>query len=348
METHVRRFLANEIDQGNIPGAAIYISHQSVKLLETSIGYRSLTPTKISLNDNTIFDIASLTKIVSTMIACLQLIDKGEIRLDDKVAYFIPEFQANGKAEITIKHLLTHTSGLPAHRPFYKDTLNMKQITDRICAEKLVSPIGSKVVYSDLGFILLSFLIEKITEKQFSDYVSDEIFNPLSMQETGFNLPFSKDRFAATEYSETLNDFKYGVVHDENAEAMGGISGHAGIFSTIQDLAKFTSMIENDGVFKGKSIISKGALELSKRNFSSFDQEARGLGWQIKSAGALSCGDLFSEHSYGHTGFTGTSIWFDPEIQLHVILLTNRVHAPNKQAILRLRPRLHNLIRSYF
>ncbi|CAM4179167.1 serine hydrolase domain-containing protein [Lederbergia lenta] len=348
METEVYRFLANEIDQGNIPGASIYISHQGMKVMKKSIGYRALTPKKLSIEGDTIFDIASLTKIVSTLTACLQLIDKGEIRLDDKIAYFIPAFAANGKTEITIKHLLTHTSGLPAHRPFYKEALKVAEVVDRICAERLVSPVGDRVIYSDLGFILLSTVIEKVTDQSFNEYVSAKILNPLDMQDTGFNPSFNQERFAATEYSEKLNNYKYGIVHDENAEAMGGISGHAGIFSTIQDLAKFTSMIENDGVYKGKRIISKAALALSKRNFTSFDQEARGLGWQIKSAGASSSGDLFSSQSYGHTGFTGTSIWFDPKIQLHVILLTNRVHAPNKDAILRLRPRLHNLIRSYF
>lgn len=348
METQVLRFLANEIDQENIPGASIYISHRGMKVMDKTIGYRALSPKKLPLEENTIYDMASLTKIVATMTACLQLIDKGEIRLDDKIAFFIPAFATNGKSEITIKHLLTHTSGLPAHRPFYKEKLTMEEVVDRICLEQLVSPVGNKVIYSDLGFILLTLLIEKISGITFREYVSTEILEPLDMKDTSFNPTFNQDRFAATEFSEKLKGYKFGVVHDENAEAMGGISGHAGLFTTIQDMAKFTSMIENDGRYKGRCIISKAALDMSKQNFTSFDQEARGIGWQIKSAGALSCGELFSSRSYGHTGFTGTSIWFDPEVQLHVILLTNRVHALNKDAILRLRPRLHNLIRSHF
>ncbi|MCR2821234.1 serine hydrolase domain-containing protein [Lederbergia panacisoli] len=345
MKERVIHFLQKEIDLENIPGAAIYISYKGTPILKEVIGNRTLTPTKELMQMDTVFDLASLTKKVTTMTASLQLLDKGEIRLDDPVSYFFPEFNENGKAEVRIRHLLTHTSGLPAHKPFYEEELKTAQIIEKICAEKLENPVGQKVVYSDLGFILLASLIEKVVDAPFAEYVSKEILAPLEMHETGFNLTFSRARFAATEYSEKLNDYKYGIVHDENAESMGGVSGHAGLFSTLKDLANFAHMIENGGSFKGKRIISTVALDLSKQNFTPFDEEGRGLGWQIHSP-RLSCGDLFSYSSYGHTGFTGTSMWFDPEIQLHVILLTNRVHAKNQQAILRLRPRLHNLIRA--
>ncbi|MCJ8007788.1 serine hydrolase domain-containing protein [Lederbergia wuyishanensis] len=345
MKEKVISFLQKEIDLENIPGAAIYISHNGSPILEEAIGYRTLAPIKKPMQLDTVFDLASLTKIVTTMIASLQLLDRGEIRLDDSISHFFPSFSENGKEEVRIRHLLTHTSGLPAHRRFYEGGLNTEQVIGKICAEKLENPVGQKVVYSDLGFILLASLIEKLVGVSFADYVNREILSPLEMHETGFNLPFERERFAATEFSEKINDFKCGIVHDDNAESMGGVSGHAGLFSTLKDLANFAHMIENGGNFKGKKIISTVALELSRRNFTPFDEEGRGLGWQINSP-RLSCGDLFSNSSYGHTGFTGTSMWFDPEIKLHVILLTNRVHAKNQQAILRLRPRLHNLIRA--
>lgn len=348
MEKQVLTFLEAEIEQENIPGAAIYVSHQGKPMMQSYIGSRTLYPDKQPVEEDTVYDLASLTKVVATLPSILQLLDNGSIRLDDKISYFLPSFHVNEKENVTIKHLLTHTSGLPAHRQFYAEALRTEQIIARICEEQLVMPEGSSVIYSDLGFILLSALIEKVAGQCFEKYVTQNIFQPLNMNETGFNLPFNKIRFAATEYSEKLGDYKYGIVHDDNAESMGGISGHAGLFSTIQDLANFTSMIENNGVYNGKRIISSPALKLSKQNFTSFASEARGLGWQMKSPGALSCGDLFSPNSYGHTGYTGTSIWFDPEIQLHVILLTNRVHAQNKDAILRLRPRLHNIIRTHF
>ncbi|MBS4218756.1 beta-lactamase family protein [Bacillus sp. FJAT-49711] len=347
MKEEVIRFLQKEIDLENIPGAAIYISHKGTSILEEVVGYRALAPKKEPMQIDTVFDLASLTKIVTTMTASLQLLDKGEIRLDDPVSYFFPEFNENGKEEVRIRHLLTHTSGLPAHRPFYEEGLTTEQMIKKICAEELENPVGQKVVYSDLGFILLASLIEKVVEIPFDEYVSKEILTPLEMHETGFNPTYSRTRFAATEFSEKLNDFKYGIVHDDNAESMGGVSGHAGLFSTLKDLTNYAQMIENGGSFRGKKIISTVALDLSKRNFTPVDEEGRGLGWQIHSP-RLSCGDLFSYTSYGHTGYTGTSMWFDPEIQLHVILLTNRVHAKNQQAILRLRPRLHNLIRAQF
>jgi len=345
MKEKVIDFLQKEIELENIPGAAISVSYKGTNVLEEAVGYRTLEPTEEPMQLDTVFDLASLTKIVTTMTASLQLLDKGEIRLDDSIAHFFPSFAVNDKEEVRIRQLLTHTSGLPAHRPFYQDGLSTEQIIEKICAEELRNPIGQKVVYSDLGFILLASLIERVVDEPFEKYVTKEILSPLQMNETGFNLPFGRERFAATEFCEKRNDYKYGIVHDENAESMGGLSGHAGLFSTLKDLANFAEMIENGGNFKGKQIISLAALALSKRNFTPFDEEGRGLGWQMKSP-KLSCGDLFSDSSYGHTGFTGTSIWFDPEIQLHVILLTNRVHAKNQQGILRLRPRLHNLIRA--
>ncbi|WP_254660865.1 serine hydrolase domain-containing protein [Bacillus sp. FJAT-27225] len=157
-----------------------------------------------------------------------------------------------------------------------------------------------------------------------------------------------RSRYAATEFSDKLNGYKLGIVHDDNTESMGGISGHAGLFSTIKDLANYASMLENDGVFKGERLLSKQSLQLARKNFSAFSKEFRGLGWVLKSPNNSSCGDLFSDSAYGHTGFTGTSIWFDPEIRLYVILLTNRVHFGRKYPILRLRPRLHTIIRSHF
>ncbi|MBO1005335.1 serine hydrolase domain-containing protein [Pseudogracilibacillus auburnensis] len=342
MEKKVLAFLQKEIDLKSIPGAAIYVSYEGKKILDDSIGFRTFSPQNKPVERNTIYDLASLTKVVATTPAILQLIDKGEIHLQDKIRRFFPEFN---HAQITIEHLMTHTSGLPAHRPYHNEKLNFSQMSERISIEQLVHSPGNNVIYSDLGFILLTGLIEKVAGQPFEEFTKKKIFQRLNMNETGFNLPFEQARFAATEYSPGIGDYKYGIVHDENAESMGGVSGHAGLFSTIQDLAKFTTMIESGGFFNGQQIISNASISLSKRNYTPFASEGRGLGWQIK---GTSCGDLFSQSSYGHTGFTGTSIWFDPTIQLHVILLTNKVHGENQEAILRLRPCIHNLIRSHF
>lgn len=346
MKSEVLSFLQKEIDDGLIPGAVIQISYQNEVILREAIGNRVVYPNKAPMSLDTVFDLASLTKVVATLPAFLKLLDDGRIRLDDKVSDFLQEFACENKDEIRIRHLLTHTSGLPSHREFFKESLNTEQVLNRIYQEKPVAPLGTKVIYSDLGIILLYKIIETITGEKFEVFVQKNIFNPLDMNETCFRPKYPNDRYAVTEFSETLGGYKTGIVHDENTESMGGISGHAGLFSTVSDLSKYTSMIENDGVYNGKRIISKSAIQISRKNYTSFDQEYRGLGWILKSQTLASCGDLFSDSSYGHTGFTGTSIWFDPEVKLHVILLTNRVHFGRNDAILRLRPRLHNLVRA--
>lgn len=348
MRDNVLQFLKREIDLQHIPGAVLHVSYKGEVLLHEAIGNRVVYPKKAPMKIDTIFDMASLTKVIATLPAVLKLIDRGEIRLDDPVAYFLPAFATEGKADITLRHLLTHTSGLTAHQPFYEEYLTDDQVMNRIYKEKLKAVPGGKVIYSDLGFITLYKVIEKVTRINFADFVDQEVFKPLEMFETTFNPIFPRERYAATEYSEKLSDYKHGIVHDDNTESMGGLSGHAGLFSTMNDLQNYALMIENDGIFNGKQILSRTGLHLSRNNFSIFDREYRGLGWMLKSPTLSSCGDLFSGESYGHTGFTGTSIWFDPTVHLHVILCTNRVHFGRKPHIIRLRPRLHNIIRSYF
>ncbi|WP_416147289.1 serine hydrolase domain-containing protein [Salipaludibacillus sp. HK11] len=346
----VKQFLQNEISLNHLPGACVQVSFKGEIVLSEAIGNRTILPNKSPMNKDTVFDLASLTKIVATLPVLLKLIDSGDITLDDPVAYFLPAFAQKNKESLTLKHLLTHTSGLPAHRPYHLSPhrFSTEEIIDDICAEPLEYRTDSKVVYSDLGLMILYKIIETITEEKFEHYVEREIFQPLNMMETTFNPSFDLSRYAATAYSEKLNRYKQGIVHDENAEVMEGVSGHAGLFSTLNDLQNYTSMIENDGVFNGKTILSEPVLKLSKLNFTPFDVQHRGLGWVLNSQHSSSCGDLFSEQSYGHTGFTGTSIWFDPTIDLHVIFLTNRVHLQDSSSFFRLRSRLHNLIRSHY
>ena len=345
----VIEFLQKEIDQKHIPGAVIQVKHKGQTLFEDALGWRiDYEDEQERMHLDTVFDLASLTKVVATLPAILKLIDRGELSLSDKVAHFIPEFSVNNKSEITIQNLLTHTSGLQSHRRFYAEDLSEDDIYSEIYKEKLHYPIGSKVIYSDFGLILLKKIVEIVTEEKFEDFVQDEIFKPLGMSETTYRPSFQNDRYAGTEFSETLGTYRLGTVHDGNTEALGGVSGHAGLFSTLSDLNKFVTMFEQDGYFDGKRVLSKHATQLSKKNFTTSLNEARGLGWQMKGQSFVSCGDYFSKHSYGHTGFTGTSIWMDPEVDLNVILLTNRVHYGREPHILRLRPRVHNLIRQEF
>ena len=349
MKEQVMQFLNEEIALNHLPGAVVQVMHQGDILLQEAVGSRYVYPEeKAPMEIDTVFDLASLTKVVATLPAILKLIDSGDVRLDDPVAHFIPEFAQHGKETVKLRHLLTHTSGLPAHRQFYKRGLTTEQVIHEINNEQLVAPPGDEVAYSDLGFILLYHIVEQVTAQLFDRFLQEQLFMPLDMTETGFCPRFEKDRYAATEYSEKLNDYKFGIVHDENTEAMGGISGHAGLFSTISDLTKFAKMVENDGRYNDKQLISPAALKLARSNFTEFSAEHRGLGWMRKSPTLASCGDYFSPESYGHTGFTGTSIWFDPTVDLNVILLTNRVHYGRQPHMIRLRPRLHNMIRSHF
>jgi CubicO group peptidase (beta-lactamase class C family) len=348
MQEKVIDFLQNEVELNHIPGAVIHVSHKGQVIMQEAVGNRVVFPEKAAMQLDTVFDLASMTKVVATLPAILKLMDEGEIRLDDRVSYFLPAFGQTGKEELTLRHLLTHTSGLPSHIEYFKGNLNTNQILERIYKQSLDYTTGERVVYSDLGLITLYNVLETVTSEKFTDFVGREIFTPLEMVETGYNPTFANERYAVTEFSEMLGDYKTGIVHDENTESMGGISGHAGLFAPVGDLAKFAQMIENNGVYNGKRILSEAALHLSRKNYTGFDAEHRGLGWILKSPTYSSCGDYFSEGSYGHTGFTGTSIWFDPEVELYVILLTNRVHFGRKPAILRLRPRLHNVIRSNF
>jgi len=348
MKEKVMDFLRAEINRQHIPGAVVQVNHQGKTVLEEALGNRiDYEGKREPMQLDTVFDLASLTKVVATLPAVLKLVESGKLALNDPVSYFIPEFGQNNKEGIKIYHLLTHTSGLTSHRKFYQEGLSKEEIFEQIYEENFEYEPGTQVVYSDLGFILLAKIVEIATSLRFEDFVENEIFNPLNMKETSFLPEFPKERFAATEYSEALGTYKLGTVHDENANALGGISGHAGLFSTLADLKQFASLFENEGMYRNQQILSANAIQLSKQNFTSFADDYRGLGWQQQSPNA-SAGDYFSKASYGHTGFTGTSIWFDPTVNLNVILLTNRVHYGRQPHINRLRPRLHNLIRQYF
>ncbi|MCG7344207.1 beta-lactamase family protein [Sporosarcina sp. ACRSL] len=344
MKEAVRTFLQREINQNVTPGAVIRVRYKGKIILDEAVGTNSLDYDKVPVTANHIFDMASLTKVMVTMPAVLQLCEAGEIYLHDKVATFLPLFQQHGKESVTIQQLLTHSSGLPAHRPYFERRLPADEVLKEIEEEKLEYVPDTDVVYSDLGFILLMAIIEKVSGQKIDQYARRHLFEPMGMKDTGYKPAYERQRYAPTEYYEHLQDHKYGIVHDENTEFMGGISGHAGLFSTMEDLSVFTQMIENDGVHEGKKILDLNWLALSRRNLTPFATESRGLGWQLKGSGASPAGDLMSQSTYGHTGFTGTSFYIDPEKELTVMLLTNRVYFGRHLAMIRLRPRLHNLI----
>ncbi len=345
----VIEFLQNEINQKHIPGAVLQVSHKGQAQIKRALGFRiDYENEQQPMEIDTIFDIASLTKVVATLPSVLKLIDDKQLKLSDSISSLLPEFSQNNKESVTVEHLLTHTSGLPSHRKFYKENLSKDEIFNAIMGEKLISKPGIAVNYSDLGFMLLGKIVETVIQNPFEKFATDEIFKPLGMNETSFRPDFPQTRYAATEYNEALQTYKIGAVHDNNAEAMGGISGHAGLFSTLADLSHFVQMIENDGVYQGNRILSAEIVRQSKQNFTSSLNENRGLGWQLGSEKSSPFSTAFPDSAYGHTGFTGTSLWFDPKLELSIILLTNRVHYGRAPEGLYFRPEVHKIIRNLF
>ncbi|WP_168118561.1 serine hydrolase domain-containing protein [Paenibacillus sp. HB172176] len=345
----IKAFIEEEIDRGHLPGAALLVSCGGEELLREVYGSRAIFPDKAPMRIDTVFDLASLTKVVATLPAALRLMDQGKVTLSDDISAFLNvDMQIEGEP-VLVRHLLTHSSGLRADLPGIRSEpeLSREELLGRIRSEQLVHRPGTKVVYSDIGMILLGLIIEEITGDTLDAFVKKELYEPLEMAETGFRPAFEESRYAATEYSELHKAYKIGLVHDEKAGMMGGVSGHAGLFSTIGDLANYAEMIRQKGEFKGRRVLSRAAIELSSRSFTPSGEEGRGLGWQLASeAGGFFFGDYASRQAFGHTGFTGTSLLFDPERDAQIILLTNRVHFGRTDHIRQFRPRLHNLILS--
>jgi len=285
----------------------------------------------VEMQTDTIFDLASITKVF-TATAAMQLYEQGKFNLDDPVADYIPEFAQNGKSDVTIRQLLTHTSGFPAWIPLYQTTDSREEAYQEVFATPLDHEPGTHYGYSDLNMITIGALVEQISGKRLDEYIKENITEPLGMTDTMFNPPESlKDRMAATEYQpQTDREIVWGEVHDENAWAMDGVAGHAGLFSTAQDLAVFAQMILNNGEYQGTRILKTETVDIMERNeLPEFPGNAHSLAWELNQDWYM--GDLSGRKTMGHTGFTGTSIVINPSKETVAILLTNKVH-PTREA----------------
>jgi beta-glucosidase-like glycosyl hydrolase/CubicO group peptidase (beta-lactamase class C family) len=328
------------------PGAQLVVVQKGEILLNKNYGNLDYSSDSPEVTDSTLYDIASLTKVVSTTSAVMKLYDEGKINLDEKVVSYLPEFGANGKENITVRNLLLHNSGLPAWQKFYLTCNTSSEVLDSIYNSILIYKTGDSTVYSDFGFIVLGKIIESITGSTLNTYLQTEYFEPLGMMNTFYNPPVEVIQRTAPTELDTVWRKKLiqGTVHDETSALLGGMAGHAGLFSTASDLAVFVQMILNEGNYGGVQYLKPETIKLFTERKSLNVQ--RGLGWDFKTLkGYTSVGNLFSNKSFGHTGFTGTSIWVDPERNLFVIFLTNRVHptrANNK--ILKVRPALHDAV----
>ena len=341
----VDEVVKNAIENKTFPGTVILVWNDGEKIFEKAFGHFTYETESPIVKTNTIYDLASVTKVVATTTAAMICYDRKLFSLEDKVVKYIPEFGANGKENITIKNLLLHNSGLPAWKKFYGRGLTSEDVIKEIYNSELEYKTGEKTLYSDLGIITLGKIIEKVTTKSLDKFCSDEIFIPLKMSSTVYN-PDEKIKIlcAPTEKDDywrmkTLQ----GEVHDETSAMLGGVAGHAGLFSTAEDISKLMAVLMNKGKLGDKEFIKQSTVELFTKRFSY--ESTRALGWDTKSDSGSSAGKYFGKKSFGHTGYTGTSIWADPERNLFVIFLTNRVHPTRDNTkILKVRPQLHNAI----
>ncbi len=345
----VEKIVNDAIKDSAFPGAVVLVEKNGKIIFEKAFGHFTYDKNSPPVRTSTLFDLASVSKVIATTTAAMVCFDRKLFKLDDKVSKFIPEFSQNGKGDITIRNLLLHNSGLPAYKRFYKFCKNADDVLKDIYSTKLEYPTGSQTVYSDLGMILMGKIIEKVTGMTLDQFAKKEIFIPLGMKNTMYNPPDSlKKKCAPTEIDNYWrHKLIQGEVHDETAAMLGGVAGHAGLFSTAEDIAKVLQMLLQKGKFKGKQIVKAGTIRLfiTKQSAGGGEESSRALGWDTKSPVGSSAGNLFSDKSYGHTGFTGTSVWTDPTRNLFVVFLTNRVYPTRENnKLLKVRPALHDAV----
>lgn len=370
----VDRALDKAISNTEIPGAVVVASrrYEGEQIEHVSVrGSAALRPERVAMARETIFDLASLTKVMATTAALMQLVHDGAVSLDDPASKYLPHFGERGKEGVTVRHLLTHSSGLKPWRAFHELLLEKERKTgvrmlgtpaarefvlDRIYRSSLVHEPGAAAVYGDLDFIVLGALVEAVVHQPLDVYCTERLFRPLGLGQTFFIRTVEGDvdppdavrqRFAATEACPWRGRVVWGEVHDPNASAMGGVAGHAGLFATADDVHRFATILldcwhERSAAF---------APELVRRFFTR-QQLPKGsdwaIGWDTPTPGASSSGHHFSEDSVGHLGFTGTSVWIDLRKEVVVVMLTNRVHPIARRSQFRLRPLVHDLVMEAF
>ena len=329
--------IQQSISDGTLPGAVLVVGHDGQVIYRKAYGSRALEPRHELMTLDTIFDLASLTKVIATTTAVMQLVEQGKVRLNDPVAKYLPEFAQNGKEDITVRQLLTHYSGLQPDLDL-KASWEGKETAYRMAlAETPDDPPGSKFSYSDINFIVLGELVERVSAETLDVYCERHIFLPLKMTHTRFAPPAAwRTRIAPTQYDENEHMLR-GVVHDPTVRRMGGVAGHAGLFSTADDLAKFAQALLNGG---GGILSALSVEKMTRPEQPPSAPVLRGFGWDIDSPFSSNRGDLLPVGSYGHTGFTGTSMWIDPTTQTYIILLTNAVHPRGRGNAIALRSKV--------
>ena len=340
------RVINEAIEQGRMPGAVLLVGYEGKVVYRKAYGKRALVPLPEAMTLDTIFDCASLTKVVATTSSLMKLFEEGRFRLGDKITDYIPEFQG-GKSEITLRQLFTHFSGLQPDVPLSTPWTGYATGIQLACTFKPGGPPGTRYVYSDINFILLGELVHRLSGKMLSAYARENIFLPIGMKESMFQPPASLvPRIAPTErWPVKTGPPLRGVVHDPTARNMGGVAGHAGLFSTADDLSRFAQMMLNGGELEGVRLFSPLTVAKFIEPQTPPDQPIlRGLGWDVDSPHSGNRGELFPIGSFGHTGFTGTSLWIDPLTKTYVILLANSVHPDLRPALTPVRAKVATIV----
>lgn len=385
--THrIRRLLHAAVDDGQLPGAVALVRHGGQVRVHEAFGHAETTPSRRPMRPDTVFDLASLTKPLAATAVALALVDRGEVTLDEEITRHLPELRALTGAGVTIRRLLTHSSGLSGWRPLYAKGQGRDAALRQIAELGITYPPGSRFEYSDLGMITLGIALERIAGHRLDALLSDLVVAPLGLTGTSYLPPQHPDRYAATEDGNTFErrmadwaglDFRGwrhgcypGQVNDGNAHyGLDGVSGHAGLFADAQDVGVLGQLWLDGGTYEGTRVLSEAVVRLARTNQSPPGDARRGLGWALGStqpptrhelsradAGLFppaaspwaprSGGELLADTAFGHTGFTGTSLWCDPQAQLVVVLLTNATHpvVDPAKGMDRLRARLHNAV----
>jgi len=340
----VRDIVEKELSEGKIPGAVVLAGTPEGVVYRRAFGYRSIEPGQLPMTEETIFDVASLTKVVATTTAIMQLAEKGKLKLDARVARYWPAFSARGKRDITLRQLLTHYSGLRPDLDLKPQWSGYKTAMRMIIREKPVCRPGTCFIYSDINFEILGEIVRRVSGKPLNVYCPKNIFKPLGMTNTLFNPSRRlRDRIAPTEYYE--GKMRCGIVHDPACFSMGGMAGHAGLFSTADDLSRFAQMLLHGGRIGHVRILKTATVDkMTTPQSPPGEKTLRGLGWDIGPPLASNRDELPPVGSYGHLGFTGTAIWIDPTSKVYVIVLTNRVHPDGKGDVKALRANIKALV----
>ncbi|WP_408871556.1 serine hydrolase domain-containing protein [Gluconobacter kondonii] len=335
----VDQLVQTAIRDGQTPGAVVAIGHEGQIVHRYVYGNRALVPLQEPMTWETHFDMASLTKPTMTALAVMQLVERGDLHLDDPVTRYLPAFGTNGKRNITLRLLLTHYSGLPADLPLEDTWSGKPEAVRRAMTSPLANPPAEKFVYSDINFITLGLIVEKVSSLALNDYVRRNILSPIGMTQSGY-LPDTslKPVIAPTQYDEK-NVLLRGVVHDPTARRMGGVAGHAGLFSDAHDMCLYAQALLDRLAGRPSTFpLKRETLMLMVTPQQPAGKvDLRGLGWDISTHYSTPRGDIFSHHSFGHTGFTGTSLWIDPDSDSYVLILTNRVHPFGGHSVIKLR-----------